>query len=65
VKDQYQQTGSGDDLIIEKLIQETIELRNDARKRKDFAASDAIRDKLLQIGIVLEDKPGSTEWRRK
>jgi cysteinyl-tRNA synthetase len=65
VKDEYQQVGGSDDVIIEKLIEETIELRNDARKRKDFATADAIRDKLLQIGIILEDKAGSTEWRRK
>ncbi len=42
-----------------------IEQRSAARSRKDFAAADAVRDKLEGIGIMLEDKPDRTEWRRK
>ncbi|MCH8182135.1 MAG: cysteine--tRNA ligase [Proteobacteria bacterium] len=46
---------------IEKLITE----RNAARKAKDFAASDRIRDELKEGGVILEDKPdGTTDWRR-
>jgi cysteinyl-tRNA synthetase len=39
-----------------------IELRADARAAKDFATSDTIRNRLAEIGIALEDRPGGTEW---
>jgi cysteinyl-tRNA synthetase len=46
---------------IKRLIAE----RNEARKRKDFAKADAIRKKLEEQGIILEDKPdGTTRWKR-
>ncbi len=47
---------------IETLIQQ----RLDARKNKEWALADQIRDELKAKGIVLEDKPGGkTEWRRQ
>lgn len=45
---------------IESLIQQ----RNDARKNKDWAAADVARDALTAMGIVLEDDPQGTVWRR-
>jgi len=41
------------------------DLRNDARKAKNFAQADAIRKRLDEIGIVLEDTPEGTTWRFK
>ncbi len=41
-----------------------IEARLAARKAKNFAESDRIRDALLAEGIILEDGPGGTTWRR-
>jgi cysteinyl-tRNA synthetase len=46
-------------------IEARIAARTAAKKAKDYAEADRIRDELLANGIVLEDKPGgATEWRR-
>jgi cysteinyl-tRNA synthetase len=65
VKDEYPQIGRVDEEMMDKLVNVFIEQRSNARERKDFIAADAVREKLSEIGIVLEDKPGGTEWRRK
>jgi len=50
---------------LEEMVLSLISARNEARKKKDFAASDAIRAELAKAGIVLEDrKDGSTSWRQ-
>jgi cysteinyl-tRNA synthetase len=38
--------------------------RRDARARRDFAAADRIRDELIRGGILIEDGPEGTRWRR-
>jgi cysteinyl-tRNA synthetase len=38
--------------------------RRAARARRDFAAADRIRDELIQAGILIEDGPDGTRWRR-
>ena len=48
-----------------RVIQILIDLRNDARKAKNFAQADAIRKRLDEIGIVLADTPDGTTWRLK
>lgn len=54
--------GADDEVAdIERLIQ----ARLDARQSKDWAAADAARDQLTAMGIVLEDGPEGTRWRRK
>ena len=48
-----------------RLISELVEARNTARRDRDFATADQLRDKLKAMGVVLEDRPdGSTGWRR-
>jgi cysteinyl-tRNA synthetase len=50
------------DTEVEALVAE----RQAARKRRDFAASDRIRDDLAAGGIVLEDsRDGGVRWKRK
>ena len=54
--------GAMDDAAIGSLI----DARLAARKAKNWAESDRIRDQLAAAGIVLEDRPGGvTEWRRR
>jgi cysteinyl-tRNA synthetase len=65
--ERLQALGYGDsaaitDAEVEKLIAE----RQDARKRRDFATSDRVRNELADRGIILEDsKDGSVRWKRK
>jgi cysteinyl-tRNA synthetase len=54
---------SGKDGLVEDLVRFLIELRADARKSKNFALGDQIRQRLTQLGVILEDRPGGTDWR--
>ena len=45
-------------------IERQITARAAARKAKDFAAADRIRKELLDTGVILEDGPKGTTWRR-
>lgn len=46
-------------------IEVLIEKRRQAKVGKDFASADQVRDQLVAMGVVLEDKPGGvTEWKR-
>lgn len=49
--------------ILPAEIEALIEERTQARKQRNFARADAIRDELLKQGILLEDKPDGTRWR--
>ena len=45
-------------------VEELIEKRAEARKNRDFATADAIRDQLKDMGITLEDTPQGVKWTK-
>jgi cysteinyl-tRNA synthetase len=52
-----------DELVRE--IERLVEARRDAKQRRDFAAADQIRKTLAERGILLEDSPTGTRWKKK
>ncbi len=50
--------------ILAEDIERMIEERQAARKAKDFARADAIRDELLAKGIILEDTREGVKWKK-
>jgi len=58
-------TGAADTQIATGLVQILIQMRAEARKAKDFKQADAIRNRLADAGILLEDTPDGTTWRMK
>ncbi|WP_100639588.1 cysteine--tRNA ligase [Marinobacter salexigens] len=61
--DAFFQADSGGELTAEG-IEAKIQARADARKAKDFAGADRIRDELAEQGIILDDSREGTSWRR-
>jgi cysteinyl-tRNA synthetase len=64
---QWSDSGSGSRLrqVVEELVRLTLNQRDAARARKDYAAADAIRDGLDTIGVVVEDTPQGARWELK
>ncbi|WP_166346885.1 cysteine--tRNA ligase [Phytoactinopolyspora limicola] len=48
--------------VVDGLVGTLLDQRKEARARRDFATADAIRDRLNEIGIVVEDGPSGTRW---
>lgn len=63
--EQFLQNGVQVDNDEVKEIEALIQQRKDARAAKDWALADQARDRLNEMGIVLEDGPQGTIWRRK
>ncbi|HDR1319107.1 cysteine--tRNA ligase [Pasteurella multocida] len=61
--EQFLQSGSDNDEVA--LIEALIKQRNDARAAKDWASADAARNKLAEMGVVLEDNVNGTTWRKQ
>lgn len=54
----------GDSSIDAGQVEALIEARNAARKARDFARADAIRDEIIALGVELEDTRDGTRWRK-
>jgi cysteinyl-tRNA synthetase len=57
----WSEAATGDDAEIERLV----EARLEARRRRDFAEADRVRAQLGELGVVLEDTPQGTRWKRR
>jgi len=59
--------GGGDEssaALLDDVIHLLIDLRKEARERKDYATGDAIRNRLSELGVALLDKKEGTSWER-
>ncbi|WP_288062060.1 cysteine--tRNA ligase [Rodentibacter caecimuris] len=61
--EQFLQAGSNNEEIAK--IENLIKQRNDARAAKNWSAADAARNELNAMGIILEDGPNGTIWRKQ
>jgi cysteinyl-tRNA synthetase len=48
---------------LDVLMKLLIDLRQEARKSKDFARADLIRKRLAELGVTLEDRLAETSWK--
>ena len=60
----FKEDGTKEEEILDEEIEKLIEERQAARKNKDFARADEIRDQLLEQGIVLKDTREGVKWSR-
>ena len=59
----FQVYSDNDDEVT--IIEKKIQARLEAKKNKDWATADAIRNELKSQGIILEDTPQGTNWKRE
>lgn len=63
-QDEASESASDNEGLSDEAIEDLLEQRREARRQRDFAAADRIRDTLQEAAIVLEDTPDGTRWRR-
>ena len=62
--DAYEYFQAGIDEETKKKINELIQKRSEAKKEKNFALADKIRDELNEMGIQIQDTPNGTVWEK-
>ncbi len=60
----FEQEDAADDGLANKLMDLIINIRQDARKEKNWALADKIRDELKEAGVILEDTPNGVRWKK-
>jgi len=55
--------GGGEDAAA--LLDLIVEIRQEARQKKDWATADRIRDRLGELGYVIEDSPQGARWKKR
>lgn len=58
------ETAQDDTALLDGLVELVSTQRQEARTRRDFATSDAIRDRLAELGLALEDTPDGVRWKK-
>jgi cysteinyl-tRNA synthetase len=57
--------GEDQETMLDPEIEAKIEERNSARRARNFQMADQLRNELAERGIILEDTPQGTKWKRK
>jgi cysteinyl-tRNA synthetase len=60
-----EQSSSLDHELLDKVVKILLQQRQDAKNRKDFAASDVIRNQLAALGIIIKDTKEGATWERE
>ena len=64
LKNPFEYFQLGVDTATKEKLFDLIQLRNDAKKAKDFAAADKVRDEILSYGVTIMDTPEGTFWEK-
>ena len=59
----FNKTNAGDDKLVKDLIELLITLRTEAKQNKNYQLSDTIRDRLKELGVVLQDSKEGTSYK--
>ena len=57
--------GKDDEILTSELINIIVDLRQDAKNRKEWEASDKIRQTLKNLGIIIKDRKDGADWERE
>ncbi|HQF43995.1 MAG TPA: cysteine--tRNA ligase, partial [Ignavibacteriaceae bacterium] len=59
----FNKTTTGDDKLTNDLIELLIRLRTEAKQNKNYQLSDSIRDRLKELGVILQDSKEGTTYK--
>jgi cysteinyl-tRNA synthetase len=62
LSEQWAEQGGAEAEVLARLVDAMLEERQQARANRDFATADAIRDRLIEAGIAVEDTPNGPQW---